>query len=237
MPSSDSFINKLASLGKKFIIMSNNDSQSKKERIRFLNRILNIEIQADNLLLPNDIVESFLLKNKIKSFDGLISNDFRNELIKKGFRFDSRNPEILIIGFDVNLNYNKIKRVVHHVNNGVNFILTHVDPLCPYKDNMELPDAGLIDGLIEKATGKKPAAIFGKPYREYLEYALNSNGFSKNDSVLVGDRLETDIKMANENGIISIWLYGQDSQLAKLKNSEYKPDICLKSIADLCELF
>lgn len=225
--SSSAFLSKLVKLNKKFIILSNNDSESKEKRLRFLNKMFKVKLKEEQLLLPNDLIEEFLVKKGIKRFDGLISNNFLGELLSKGFVLDKDKPEIVIVGFDVNLTYQKLMRNINHINNGVKFLLTHTDPLCPYKKGKEIPDAGLIITLITQAVRRQPDYTFGKPFRSTIEYIVKKYRVKRNKMLVIGDRINTDIKMADENGINSIWIMnGQD----KKKVNQYKPTEKVSSI-------
>jgi HAD superfamily hydrolase (TIGR01450 family) len=226
---SNLFIKKLKELKKNFIILSNNDSQSKENRLKLLSKELGIKFEENQLLLPNDIIEDFMLKKHIKRFDGLISEDLKKELSKKGFIADIKRPEIIIIGFDVDLNYKKLIRVITHINNGVKFILTHSDPLCPYKNKQEIPDAGLMVNMVSEATKKTPSNKFGKPYKATINYIIKKYGCNRGNMLIIGDRINTDIKMAVENDISSIWITG-----GKRTNPvNYYPTESVSSIGEL----
>ncbi|MCL4376470.1 HAD-IIA family hydrolase [Candidatus Parvarchaeota archaeon] len=228
--SSPAFLSKLIQLDKKFIILSNNDSESKVKRLRVLDKMLKIKLKEEQLLLPNDLVEDFLIKKKIKRFDGVISNDFLNELLSKGFTLDIKNPEIVIVGFDVNLTYEKLRRNIEHINKGAKFLLTHNDPLCPYKGGQEIPDAGLIINLITRAVKREPDYTFGKPFESTIDYIAKKYKIKRDKMLIVGDRINTDIKMANESGIDSIWIMNDQSE----KNGkQYTPTEKVHSIDSL----
>jgi NagD protein len=228
--SSSDFLDKLKKLNKDFIILSNNDSESKDKRIKFLDKIFKVNLKTDQLLLPNDLVEDFLVKKGIKKFDGVISNDFLMELLSEGFVLDKENPEIVIVGFDVNLTYQKIKRNINHINKGTEFILTHNDPLCPYKGGKEIPDAGLIINLITQAVKREPDSIFGKPFKSTIDYIIKNYKVKKSDLLVIGDRINTDIKMANESGIDSIWVMNKQTEKT---GSKYKPTAMVDSLDSL----
>lgn len=218
--SSSAFLRKLIQLKKKFIILSNNDSESKKKRLMFLDKMFKIKLKEEQLLLPNDLVEDFLIKKNIKRFDGVISNDLLRELLSKGFVLDKEKPEIVIVGFDVNLTYEKLIRNIDHINKGVKFLLTHNDPLCPYKGGKEIPDAGLIINLITQAVKREPNYIFGKPFKSTVDYIIKKYKVKKDKMLIIGDRLHTDIKMANESRIDSIWIINDQNS----KNEgQYRP--------------
>ena len=225
--SSPAFLSKFIALNKKFIILSNNDSESKEKRLRVLDKMLKIKLREEQLLLPNDLVEDFLIKKKIKRFDGVISDDFLRELLSKGFIFDRENPEIVIVGFDVNLTYEKLRRNIEHINKGAKFLLTHNDPLCPYKGGKEIPDAGSIINLITLAVKREPDYTFGKPFKSTIDYIAKKYKIKPNRMLIIGDRINTDIKMANESGIDSIWIMNDQS----VKNKEeYAPTEKVHSI-------
>ncbi len=237
LPGSKGFIERIRELNREFIILSNNDSESKKNRLRSLKNLLDVEINENELLLTNELVEDFLAKRKIKKFDGLISNDFKEELLEHGFYYDEVNPDLLLIGFDVNLNYDKIVRIINHINNGKKFILTHIDPLCPYKGGKAIPDAGIISYMITASTGKKPWITLGKPFKSTISYILNKYNVKKKDCIIIGDRLGTDIKMANESKIDSIWLTASEKNSSSiLKKSNYKPNFSVKSIYEVYKI-
>ncbi|MEM3191923.1 MAG: HAD-IIA family hydrolase [Candidatus Micrarchaeaceae archaeon] len=233
LESSTKFIKKIRELGKDFIILSNNDSESKLNRLKFLRKILDVDITEDNLLLPNDLVAASFTRRKVKSFDGLISDEFKDELVSKGFRYDRHEPDIILIGFDTDLTYKKMKRIIEHINRGKKFILTHIDPLCPYKGGQEIPDAGLLSYMIERATKKEPVETLGKPFKGAIEYLRTRIDLPRDKIVVIGDRLDTDIKMANENAIDSIWLYKDKSSLRGLNKSRYRPTFYVKNLAEL----
>ena len=222
-------LEKIRKNGKDFVIISNNDSKSKSTRLNELRSLLNFYLEERNLLLPNEQVINYLKKERIKSFYGLITKSFKEELEKAGFVYDRDSPSIVIVGFDTELTYEKLETSISLIKSGTKFILTHIDPLCPYKNGGEIPDAGLIVYLVEKATSKEPVKTFGKPYKDIIEYALSRRGFRKKDSVIIGDRVNTDIKMANENGIDSILL----TKGKKTEKTLYKPTFAVKSIKDI----
>lgn len=232
LPGANELLKKLERSGKSFIIISNNDSKSKAVRLKELSRMLNFNLKESNLLLPNEQVADYLKEEKIKRFYGLITESFKEELEKGSFIYDSASPSIVIVGFDTELTYEKLKTAILLIRSGVKFILTHIDPLCPYKDGGEIPDAGSIISLVERATSKEPVKTFGKPYKDIIKYALSSKVFSKKDSVIIGDRINTDIRMANENGIDSILL----TKGRKVEKSRYKPAFSAKSIKDVSDL-
>ncbi|MHA1278582.1 MAG: HAD hydrolase-like protein [Candidatus Helarchaeota archaeon] len=107
--------------------------------------------------------------------------------------------------------------------------MTHADLVCPTPDGY-IPDAGSFLALIKAATKKEPVEICGKPNKRLIENILRHEEIEKSEAVLFGDRLYTDIRMANENGILAILVLTGETSLEDVSNSTNKPDYILKNI-------
>ncbi|MCL4399610.1 HAD-IIA family hydrolase [Candidatus Parvarchaeota archaeon] len=234
LPFATELLRRLNSIDKRFVIISNNDSKSKKHRIKEISKILRVEISDKNLILPNDLLKNFLKEKRIRSFDGLVTADLKEELVAEGFVHDTINPEIVIVGFDTEITYEKIKRTIMHINLHKRIVLTHIDELCPYRDGEEIPDAGMFMKLLTAATGRNADYVLGKPFKGVIDLALKLGNSDKRSSLVIGDRMDTDIKMAYQNGIRSILVSGRG--YASQKTSPYRPDFRVGSLEDVYRL-
>ncbi len=224
------FLGYLKEKGKKFVIISNNDSLSYRKRLALIRKILGIRLSDENLVLPTQPLVEYLKRKGIRSFDGLVTTGLRNDLIRDGIEYDERNPDIVIVGFDTQLNYGKLSRIVAHINNGADYVLTHIDPLCP-AEGSPLPDAGSLVKTVGAATGKNPVEIFGKPYGSTMDYILRTNGVDGKRAVVMGDRTDTDIAMAASSGISSILIAREKGELKKAKKAGVYADFVFPSLS------
>ena len=158
----------------------------------------------------------------------------RNEFKEEGFELTEDEPEILILAFDQELNYNSLVKASYLLQNDIPYIATHLDNRCPTEKGY-IPDAGGIAALLYKATEKLPKT-FGKPNKEMLLFKLNQLSIPPKDAVIFGDRLYTDIKMGIKAGVTTCCVLSGETTLEMIEKSENKPDFVIKGIWELLSL-
>jgi ribonucleotide monophosphatase NagD (HAD superfamily) len=89
---------------------------------------------------------------------------------------------------------------------------------------------------LEKATGKKPVKIFGKPNPEMVEHVMLRNGIGKEETVIVGDRTYTDMEMARRIGCDFILVLSGESKRENIEDCAEFPDLSVKNIGEILEL-
>ena len=115
---------------------------------------------------------------------------------------------------------------------GAHFVATNPDRTCPVEGG-EIPDCAGMIAAIEAVTGKKVEIIVGKPSPIMIQAALEVMGLKPEDCILIGDRLETDIKMGRDSGIATgIVLTGVTDEKT-LKETSIPPDFVFQTITDV----
>jgi len=165
---------------------------------------------------------------------------FIEELKKAGFTTtdEPKQIEYVVVAFDRTFDYRKLNIAFQAIRLGAHFIATNPDRTCPVEGG-EIPDCAGMIAAIEAVTGKKVEIIVGKPSPIMIQAALEVMGLRPEDCILIGDRLETDIKMGKESGMTTaIVLTGVTSQeeLREAKSSPIQPDFIFESIADVKNL-
>jgi HAD superfamily hydrolase (TIGR01450 family) len=122
------------------------------------------------------------------------------ELGALGLRLSEEEPDGVLVGFDTTLSYSRLARACRLLEGGALFFATHPDPACPEEGGL-LPDAGALLALLERATGRRPEGVLGKPNPAFLAYALGELGLEPEACLYVGDRLEVDVPFALEAGV------------------------------------
>ncbi|MHC5012065.1 MAG: HAD-IIA family hydrolase, partial [Planctomycetota bacterium] len=120
-----------------------------------------------------------------------------------GIPLADADAEAVVLGYDLEITYEKIRMAALLLQRGLPFFATHPDPTCPTPEG-PVPDVGSFLALFETACGRRPVVI-GKPEPTMVRGALGRVGKAASEVVMVGDRLATDIRMANAAGIPS-WL-------------------------------
>ena len=166
---------------------------------------------------------------------------FIEELKKAGFKIidEPKEIEYVVVAFDRTFDYKKLNIAFQAIKKfGAHFVATNPDRTCPVEGG-EIPDCAGMIAAIEAVTEKKVEVIVGKPSPIMIQTVLDVMGLRPEDCILIGDRLETDIKMGRDSGIATgIVLTGvtDEETLKGIKHSSDQPDFVFQSIADVKNL-
>ena len=134
----------------------------------------------------------------------------------------------VVVGMDRQFNFKKMSNAMRCILNGASFYGTNPDPSFPTEDGL-MPGCGAILASIEVSSGVKPR-IFGKPYPESLQFLLEISGFEKEKTVMIGDRLDTDIKLAKDFGLFSILVLTGVSKKEDVDRFSVQPDMVVENL-------
>ncbi|MEC3880825.1 HAD hydrolase-like protein [Parapedobacter sp. 10938] len=134
------------------------------------------------------------------------------------------------------MTYPRLCRAAWWAKQGKPYFATNPDWVCPTDQAVVLVDCGAIYACIEAATGRKPDKVFGKPQPEMLTEILTANNLVPNQVAMVGDRIYTDMVMANVVDVFGILVLSGESTLDDAKNTNTHFDLALPSIEELGEL-
>jgi NagD protein len=154
-----------------------------------------------------------------------------------GFEVVDEAPDAVIVGFDRTLVYDRLCRAAYFVSQGLPYVATHPDRLCPTDEATVLPDCGAIVALLETATGSRPDAVPGKPNPAMMHEVMHCYGLEPSEVAMIGDRLYTDVRMARDAGALAVLtLTGEasDDEAAHLPPDE-RPDLIVRDLADFSQ--
>ena len=140
--------------------------------------------------------------------------------------------DVVIVSFDRTFDYRKLKVAFDAVRGGARIVATNPDAYCPTSDG-GLPDCAAMLAAIEASTGTQAEAIVGKPSQHMAATLLERLGVPARDTLLVGDRLTTDIRMANEAGMASALILTGATGLEEVLRSPDRPDYVIERLGDL----
>jgi len=237
------FMKLLKRKGSMRFFFTNNSSNTRKEYFHKL-RGFGINISEEEIITSNRITAAYLKEHYPKARIMYMGNfetakeikDMGLNIIPPYSRNLSSKIDVAVIAYDTGINYEKISVFSHFLNQKIPYIATHPDTNCPSKNGM-IPDVGSFIAMFERSTGRKPDVILGKPSSTILDYVFKKEGIEKNEAVFIGDRLYTDIKMANDTDVASILVLSGESQLDDVEKYDYSPDLIVDSLLDLYELF
>ncbi len=229
----DIAINRLKALGKKMIFISNKTTGSVNDYYEFL-FAKGLKISNNEIVNATVVIKKYLQKNfSGKTFYAIAEKIFIDELSDSGMVY-SENPEeieIIIVTLDRTLNYSKLEIAARALENGAKFFAANIDDTCPVDDG-EVLDAGSTISALEKRTHRKLELHFGKPSEFMFEEIKNFLKSDLSKTLLIGDRLETDIALGSKFGIDTA-LVSTGVKHFKNNSNGYSPTYHINSIADL----
>ncbi len=143
-------------------------------------------------------------------------------------------PDIVVIGFDTTLTYEKLERACTYIREGAVFLATHLDINCPTEYGF-MPDCGAICAAVTLSTGVEPKYL-GKPFQETVDMVLLRTGVSRERVAFVGDRLYTDVAVGVNHGAKGFLVLSGETKLEDIKNSQVKPDEVYGSLGEMNRL-
>lgn len=146
-------------------------------------------------------------------------------------QFGEEDPAALVVGLDINFTYDKLKQGMQALQNGALFIATNADTTLPTENGL-VPGAGSIVAALAAASGRKPIVI-GKPETPMLEDAMMRMGVSPSETVMIGDRLDTDILAGYRAGTNTVLVLTGVSTRDDLIMADALPDLIVSDLPSL----
>ncbi|MBP1700578.1 MAG: HAD-superfamily hydrolase, subfamily [Deltaproteobacteria bacterium] len=202
IPDADRVIRLIRERGRKVVFLSNKPIQTREDYASKLTR-LGIPTQPDEVINSTFVMTNYLKKIAPQARLFVVGEPpFIEELKRAGFRITDVTEEIdyVVVAFDRTFDYGKLNVAFQAIKSGAHFVATNPDRTCPVEGG-EIPDCAGMIAAIEAVTEKKVEVIVGKPSPIMIQTVLNVLGLRPEDCILIGDRLETDIKMGKEAGI------------------------------------
>ncbi len=223
-------LEKIRSSGRRFLILSNNSSKSDAEHARML-REMGLDVRAEDVFTSADATIMYL-SSRMRRLYLLATPGVTEDFKRAGFELTENNPEAVVLAFDLTLTYEKLDRACYFVRKGVPFLATHHDTTWMVGPDEHKPDCGALAAAITAATGVRPR-YFGKPQVTMLRGAAQRLGVKKNELVLVGDRLDTDVPMGHRFGIPTVLVLSGKTKPEDLETSRYQADFVLQNSGEL----
>ena len=156
----------------------------------------------------------------------------KEEFEEEGISLSEQAPEVVVVGFDTTLTYEKLCRVCDLVREGLPYLSTHPDFNCPTETGF-IPDAGAIHAFIHASAFRYPDHIIGKPNGDIMDYLARRAGVSKEETAMVGDRLYTDVAAGVNNGYTGILVLSGEAGMEDVKKSDVIPHLIFSSVKEM----
>ena len=227
------FLDRLEQHGIRRFFLSNNSSKSVSQYLEKLRGMGIVATEGEILLSTHDLISWLSNEGVVDTF--LVGTEGMREMLESsGFSTASDNPEYVVLGYDTEINYDKLATSSIHLHNGVPMVASHPDMVCPSPDG-GLPDTGAYMALFEATTGVRPKHVCGKPNKGMILHKIKEIGIQPSNCAMVGDRLYTDMEMADRAGVHGILVLSGEATRDDLDESILKPSLVVDSVASLLE--
>lgn len=228
------FIQHLKDTGRDFLFFTNNSSKNSKVYVDKL-ASMGCYVGEDKVVTSGMVTVDYLKKHYENPRVYLLGTPMLEEdFSKRGINLVQEEPDVVVVGFDTTITYEKLTIACDFIREGKPFIATHPDLNCPIENGF-IPDCGAICAFITASTGVQPKYL-GKPYRETLHYIIDYLKCKSEEIIFIGDRLYTDIAIGYNHGVTSLLVLTGETKLEDLEGASVKPDIIVERLADLIQL-
>ncbi|MDP7043451.1 MAG: HAD-IIA family hydrolase [Candidatus Thalassarchaeaceae archaeon] len=231
IPGAIDFLNRCDEREIKRFFLSNNSSKSVTEYLAKLHG-LGIPAEANDVLLSTHDLISWLSKEDVSETFLVGTEGMRSMLEGASVNTQSEKPQYVVLGYDTEIDYEKLATASIHLHNGVPLVASHPDMVCPSPDG-GLPDVGAYLALFKATTGVEPTHICGKPNAGMILHKIEELGLQPSECAMVGDRLYTDMEMAARADVVGVLVLSGEATLDDLETAPQTPDIVVDSVANL----
>jgi NagD protein len=231
IPGADLFIKRLMDTDSKFLILTNNPLYTQRDlEHRLVNSGLNVP--ADRIF-TSAIATARFLQNQNPNGKAFVIGEsgLTQALHDVGYVQTDTDPDYVVLGEVNNYHFELIAKAIRLINNGAMFIATNPDSTGPTETGI-VPATGALAALIEKATNRAPFFV-GKPNPLMMRTAMKYMGMHTENTVMVGDRMDTDIVAGVMSGLETILVLSGVSKREDVKRFPYRPTTILNSVADI----
>ena len=235
------FLNSLKEMGITYSFLTNNPSTSIPDYLKKLAG-MGIEATEEEMYTTALATIDYIKTNypEARRLFLLGTPSMISEFEKAGFESvaDSaeERPDVLVVAFDKTLEYSRLCRAAYWAQQGLPYIATNPDRVCPTDQPTVLVDCGSICKCIEHATGRQPDIVLGKPDPNMLTGVQARYSVKPEEVAMVGDRIYTDIEMAHNAGAFGVLVLSGETTLQIADEAPRQPDLIADSIEVLGEL-
>ena len=231
LPGVIDFLNWLEDSGKKYLFLTNSPERTPKELHEKLKR-LGINVGEEHFYTSALATASFL-SSQMPNGSAYIIGDagLIHAMYSVGYSVNNVNPDYVVVGDTHSYNFEKVELAVNLVIRGAKLIGTNPDVSGPVENGIS-PSTKALIAPIEIATGKK-AYYVGKPNPLMMRIALKKLGVKRENAIVIGDRMDTDIRCGLESELETLLVLSGITAVSDIDNFPYRPHFVLNGVIDL----
>jgi NagD protein len=233
IPGADRFLTRLAELGRRFLIITNNSLYTRRDLAARL-RAAGLEVPEEAIWTSALATAGWLAEQRPGGTAFVIGEwGLTTALYQAGYTITDRDPDYVVLGETRTYSFERFTRAIRLIEDGARFIATNPDPTGPSPDG-SLPATGSIAALLSRATGVVPYFV-GKPNPLMMRSALNALHGDSESTTIIGDRMDTDIVAGIEAGMETILVLSGVAARDEAERFPYRASRIVDSVADLAD--
>jgi NagD protein len=233
LPGAAEFLARLAERGRRYLVLTNNSI--------FTPRDLSARLSHSGLDVPEESIWTSALATATFLADQLPQGSayvigeagVTTALHEVGYTLTDRSPDFVVLGETRTYSFEAITRAIRLIENGARFIATNPDVTGPSEEG-PLPATGSVAAMITAATRKQPYFV-GKPNPMMLRSALNRIEAHSENTIMIGDRMDTDVIAGIEAGLDTVLVLTGSTRASDIERYPYRPARVIDSIADVVD--
>lgn len=231
IPGADEFLAELRAHDTPFLVLTNNSIYTPRDlRARLLRT--GLDVPEERIWTSALATAKFLDSQRPNGCAFVIGEaGLTTALHEAGYVLTDSDPDYVVLGETRTYSFTAITKAIRLIEAGAKFIATNPDATGPSLEGL-LPATGSIAALIEKATGRSPYYV-GKPNPLMMRSALRSLGAHSESTIMIGDRMDTDVHSGIEAGLQTVLVLTGISTKETAERYPYRPTLVIDSIADL----
>ena len=233
VPGADRFVEALGRAGRSFLVLTNNSMYTPRDLAARL-AVIGLRLPAEAIWTSALATAQFLHSQRPGGTAHVIGEaGLTTALHDIGYVLSDRDPDYVVLGETRTYSFEAITRAIRLIDGGARFIATNPDPIGASPAG-SIPATGSVAALIRHATGIAPYFV-GKPNPLMMREGLNTLGAHSETTVMVGDRMDTDIVAGTEAGLETILVLTGVTAAADVERFPYRPSRVVDSVADLVD--
>jgi len=231
IPGADAFLDRLQQRQIKFLILTNNPLYTPVDLQHRLQRV-GVNVGTEHLYTSALATAQFLKWQKPNGTAFVLGESGLTEALHDvGYVITDHEPDYMVLGETTSYSFSRMTQAMRLVKGGARFIATNPDPSGPTEDGL-VPACGAVAALIQTATGVAPYFI-GKPNPLMMRTALRYLNEHSENTIMVGDRMETDVRVGIESGLETVLVMSGVSRPEDVERFPYRPTRVVGSVAEL----
>lgn len=239
LPGAVDFVRSLEAAGLRRVVLTNNSSKRGALYVERLSK-LGLHVERRDVLTSGDAAAAWLARETDLRKPFVVGTAALREACARAGLTPTAyadGPDCVLLGYDLELTYRRLSEACLLVARGLPYYATHLDRTCIDAEGL-LPDAGAMAAAIATTNSFMPRGgpmptVLGKPTTAMLDAGLALLGTTREETLIVGDQLDTDMTLATAHGVLCALVLTGETDRAKLAASDVKPDIVAENVGEV----